>query len=401
MKRLIAVIGAGWGDEGKGVTTDYFADQLKTGYVVRFNSGAQAAHTVQLDNDTRHVFSHFGSGTFVGLSTVLGEHFVVNPLLFQKEREELLALGYNPKTYVHENCMVTTPYDMIVNQLLETLRGDNRHGSCGVGFNETIERHENYPTLTTRVYEISDILVGWSFLIQQLECIRSEWLRTRTSITKESLSDPIIASLVEAYNSTKLFNDYIKSWDYFVENVEIIPNYNLLNNDNVIFEGAQGLQLDQNSGNFPYVTRSNTGIKNVLEIVDQLDNPKKLEVVYVSRCYSTKHGAGPLPFEQDFPEHLDNVDKTNKPNEFQGTLRYAPLNLDDYVLLTMTDISQCEGVDYMVQVLTAFTCLDQNPTQLISKGVIHDFTIDQFNENIIGMANIISYGPTRSTIQVI
>ncbi len=76
MSKVIAVIGAGYGDEGKGLMTDYFSSQYDDAVVIRSNGGAQAGHTVVTPEGQRHVFSHFGSGTFNGSPTFLSRHFV-------------------------------------------------------------------------------------------------------------------------------------------------------------------------------------------------------------------------------------------------------------------------------------------------------------------------------------
>ena len=86
------VIGANFGDEGKGLVTDYLCSQ-GAGVVVRFNGGAQAGHTVVTPEGERHVFRHFGSGTFLGVPTFLSQFFVCNPILFFEERKQLIDLG--------------------------------------------------------------------------------------------------------------------------------------------------------------------------------------------------------------------------------------------------------------------------------------------------------------------
>jgi len=85
MKNIKIVIGSNFGDEGKGLITDYFANQYPNGIVVRFNGGVQASHTVITPNSIRHMFSHFGSGTLSGLPTHLSEFFIANPIIFKKE----------------------------------------------------------------------------------------------------------------------------------------------------------------------------------------------------------------------------------------------------------------------------------------------------------------------------
>ena len=85
MKNIKVVIGANYGDEGKGLMTDYFSAALKDAIVVRFNGGGQAGHTVTTEDGKRHVFGNICSGSFVGLPSYFSSYFVVNPITFNKE----------------------------------------------------------------------------------------------------------------------------------------------------------------------------------------------------------------------------------------------------------------------------------------------------------------------------
>ena len=141
MKDIKIVIGANFGDEGKGLMTDYFS-QKPNSIVVCSNGGAQRGHTVTTSDGIRHVFHHFGSGTFNHASTYLSEDFIVNPIIFKQEYDELMKLGYIPNVYINQNCMLTTPFDMMANQIIEENREKNKHGSCGLGIFETIKRYK-------------------------------------------------------------------------------------------------------------------------------------------------------------------------------------------------------------------------------------------------------------------
>ena len=137
------VIGANFGDEGKGLVTDFLSAKYNGNvFVVRHNGGAQAGHTVVVPDGRRHVFKHFGSGTFAEAKTILSRFYVCNPILFFREKELLNKLGVNPVVYIDPRATISTPYDMMINQLAEDARGGNRHGSCGLGFGETVERNQ-------------------------------------------------------------------------------------------------------------------------------------------------------------------------------------------------------------------------------------------------------------------
>ena len=124
-----AVIGLGFGDEGKGFTTDYLCSQHPNSLVVRFNGGHQAGHTV-VYNGLRHVFSNFGSGTLRGCPTYWSEHCTVDPIGVLNELIVLRDNGVTPKLYIDAECPITTPFDIHNNRKVED---SNSHGSCGVG----------------------------------------------------------------------------------------------------------------------------------------------------------------------------------------------------------------------------------------------------------------------------
>src|SRR6266436_7024782 len=140
--KAIAVLGAAWGDCGKGAAVDKLASANPNSLVVRFNGGSQAGHTVTLPDGRRHIFSHFGSGALAGVPGHLSGYFVVNPRIFVAEHAELTAFMGNLNLTVDPKALVTTPLDVAINKALETKRGAGRHGSVGIGFGETIERSE-------------------------------------------------------------------------------------------------------------------------------------------------------------------------------------------------------------------------------------------------------------------
>ena len=120
------VVGANYGDEGKGqlvhdIASGILTETPKHPLVVRYSGGAQAGHTVTTDTQ-RHVFHHFGSGTFLGCPTWLSKEFILNPMLFVNELDELNILGIDPIIYISPRCRVSSPYDMIVNIIREEHR---------------------------------------------------------------------------------------------------------------------------------------------------------------------------------------------------------------------------------------------------------------------------------------
>lgn len=303
--RARVVIGANFGDEGKGLVTDYLCHTEGAGVVVRFNGGAQAGHTVVRPNGDRHIFHHFGSGSFEGIPTYLSQFFIVNPIAFFKELQELIKLGLIPTVYAHPECLVTTFADMIINQRLEEDRGDKRHGSVGMGINETIERSGVSELKIT----MADIWNGSKSIESKLREICNNYATFRTGKPIEDIENMVEVYLKEI---TTL--------------ADCIHPAGIGDCKDPVFEGAQGLLLDQNNKEFfPHLTRSNTGMQNVRALCNQagIDD---ITTYYVSRTYLTKHGAGTLPGED---ANMRFPDDTNLEHRWQGALRFAPLNYEE------------------------------------------------------------------------
>ena len=320
------VVGANFGDEGKGLMTDYFCHQsLAKGekwLVVLHNGGAQRGHTVVTSDGKRHVFHHFGSGTFTGADTYLSEDFILNPMVFRQEWEELEKLGVSPKVYINPYSKVTTPFDMILNQMKEYLRfksANNRHGSCGMGIFETQKR--NYCSFSAR---------GWSNNTEELNRVYLKRIRDNYFLKfVDDMPQYIVDEWADIIGSEMLIENYIADMKFmfshsvFSKDKQVVKEYNCL-----VFEGGQGLLLDQNNIEYyPHLTPSNTGIINPLKIIDRLSGVSEIEFCYVTRTYLTRHGAGRLDGECAKVEiNTDIKDLTNVPNPYQGTLRYAKLD---------------------------------------------------------------------------
>ena len=346
-----AIIGASYGDEGKGLMTDYFASQCpEDSLVVRFNGGAQAGHTVVDPVGRRHVFSHFGAGSFLNVPTYLSEYFIVNPMVFFDEWVRLIMLGAKPILYIHGDAFVSTPLDILINQVVETYRGLKRHGSCGVGINETVTRCLDSERYLTRAKD----LLKPHVLEQKLEVIRKEWFKKRLAhygINYDEALDTV-PYMNQLLNSENLHQVYMEDVKRVLDAASIVYEPPVF--DNVIFEGAQGLLLDEGRQDlFPHVTRSRTGSTNVFQLCKQF-GIDDLTVTYVTRSYITRHGAGPLLDEADFSF----PDRTNVTNAFQGSLRFAPMNIGLLADSIERDL-KTPGRPTIFKANLAVTCLDQ------------------------------------------
>jgi len=350
MKTAMAVIGAGYGDEGKGLTTDYLAArQGGDALVVRYNGGAQAGHTVTLPEGRRHVFSHFGSGSFSGADTLLSRFFVCNPLLFVKEQALLREKSLRPAVYVDASAPVTTPYDMMINQIAEEARGAARHGSCGMGFGETLQRGEEMGPLPYAA------LFDLPALKTRLEEIRQRWLPARLQALGIQDLSPAWRERISSNGVLQKFLD--DTAEFLAATRPAAVDFLEQAQKPVIFEGAQGLLLDQTRGRFPHVTRSHTGLRNIVALAGAA-GIDALEVFYITRSYLTRHGAGPLVGELYRLPYPAVRDETNVPNDYQGALRFAYLDLDTLKTAIDHDLAD-HAAGLRVTPGIALTCLDQ------------------------------------------
>ena len=143
MQNVKLIIGANYGDEGKGLATDFFGAQAADSFGtinVLTNGGPQRGHTVELADGRRHVFKHFGAASFRGAASYFAEQFIVNPMEFMREYDDLRAVHAAPETYMNPRCRFSTPWDMLTNQLF--LEKNGLHNSCGFGIWETVLRYQ-------------------------------------------------------------------------------------------------------------------------------------------------------------------------------------------------------------------------------------------------------------------
>lgn len=299
--RAQAVIGAGFGDEGKALVVDYLCSRGDAGVVVRFNGGAQAGHTVVTPDGDRHVFHQVGAGAFCGVPTFMSQYMLVNPIALFIELKQLGEISVFPELFASPECLITTFADMIINRRLEDSRGDGRHGSCGMGINETINRSK-VPELKITMADI----YNQANLEAKVSEICGKYAEFRTG---------------SRINEPEMVQSFLRACKTIPEHV--FPA-GIGQCKDPVFEGAQGLLLDKNNKEFfPHVTRSNTGMKNVRILCEQA-GIKDIDTYYVTRTYLTRHGAGPLPGEDP---GLSFYDDTNVDNTYQQKLRFAPLDV--------------------------------------------------------------------------
>lgn len=351
----VVVIGANYGDEGKGRTVDFLAKAFwgiedKPSLNVRFSGSNNAAHTVW-KNGKSFVFHMIGAASFYGMPTYLSQHVVVDFVALAKEIAEFEKIaGFKPVVYVDPRCRVNLPYDVMKNRIKEIMKGGDKHGSTGNGLNETIDRHMSYP-ITAGMFEISKSM---------LQLTQSSFVRYVKKNLKDTDVGPHKDFIDFLLHESSIEFIYDKVKNIIDEHGQILVVRPDLKNYNCVFEGSQGLALDEYSKFFPHVTRTRTGTTNVIDLCRE--HEIEIDAVYyVSRTYFSRHGAD--KYFEEFPaiaDHYNIVDETNVPNEWQDGLKFGILNLTEMEERIHADFKVLQYQCPKIKQYRVFTCLDQN-----------------------------------------
>ena len=365
MSDVILLIGLGFGDEGKGSITDHVARTTSASLVVRFNGGAQAAHTVVLDDGRHHTFAQFGSGTLAGAKTHLSRHMLVNPSNLVNEAKALEGFGLNPTDLItiDREALVTNFFQVVANQARELQRGDGRHGSCGLGIGETVSDAIQQPTQALRVGDLEDRHLMRKKLMLSRDRKRAEFGRDPLGgmSSWDPFSDDRVDYLVD------LYEDFAKR--YRIVDRQYLEQQ-LKGNGTIIFEGAQGVLLDQDYGFHPYTTWSDTTFGNARDLLQGFNGP--VRKIGVLRGYMTRHGAGPFPTEDTDCGIL--TDQHNKWGEFQEGFRVGHFDavLAHYALEVVGGVDELaitnlDKLGPKPKICTAYTSQERTIHRLVPK----------------------------------
>lgn len=366
-QKPILVAGMGFGDEGKGnCVASYAYSALLKGLrtvVVRYNGGAQAAHNVVSLAGEHHTFSQITSNQLLGKgnSGLISSFMLFNPWNYLSERDRFTrTTGSAPEMYIGPQTPIITPYHVIANRITNKMAGGG--GTCGQGIGELMSDLQSLAR-----QEGPDVLRAERLLTmgegQLVEALRY-WQERKHCELIEVFG---LSALRESHDSTK--HDQESAWDLFQllqDNSHPHSSVDLLQREDlpimvhedqfifeaatdadvcVIFEGAQGVLLDEYVGFHPYTTWSDTTFNNADTLLEEAGIRGSYKVGVI-RAYSTRHGDGPFHTSTDnwFPD-----DKENTANPYQGAWRTGPFNVPlaryafsevpcDGVFVTHTDV---------------------------------------------------------------
>jgi adenylosuccinate synthase len=279
MSTNIAVLGAQWGDEGKGKIVDLLTPHFST--VARYQGGHNAGHTVYVQG-RKFVLHLIPSGILhPGVTCIIGNGVVVDPQALFKEIDELGRLGVevDGRLLISEKAHVILPYHRELDVLSEARRGERRIGTTSRGIGPAYE-----DKIGRRGIRICDLLGDRAALEEEVR----ENVSARNRIIKDSTLDwkPLFDQLIG-------YGERIRPW---AADVSLFLARTMREGKSVMFEGAQATLLDIDHGTYPFVTSSNASIGGVCTGLGV--PPKAIDgVLGVAKAYTTRVGEGPLPTE--------------------------------------------------------------------------------------------------------
>lgn len=277
--KSVVVVGACWGDEGKGKITNYLA--LRANVVVRYSGGDNAGHTIVFNNNT-YKLHLVPSGIFDdNIKNVLANGCVINPKALVEELNEIKAAGFKCNNlYISDRANVIFDYHRMIDALLEEKLSARKIGTTKKGIG---------PAYTDKVARIG---------IRMCDFVSSEF----KDIYRESLkvkNEELVRYGHEPIDFDKSYEEYQKIADILrpmVTDTISLINDAYDNGEKVLLEGAQGTLLDIDFGTYPYVTSSNPTAGGA--VTGSGLGPTKIdEIVGITKAYTTRVGEGPFPTE--------------------------------------------------------------------------------------------------------
>jgi len=355
----IVIVGAQWGDEGKGRIVDLISE--KVDIVARYQGGNNAGHTIVIGEKTI-ILHHIPSGILrEGKVSVIGNGVVVDPKVLIEEINNLIHAGYkidSTNFKISDRAHVIMPYHKLMDVAREELRGKNKIGTTGRGIGPAYEDKVGRRGITFSDLKDRDLFTS------KLENLLYERNLYLTKVLSEAPID--LDKIRDEYlRYGEILSDYIC-------NVTFLINNYIKEGKSVLFEGAQGALLDIDFGTYPYVTSSNA-VSGGASIGTGVAPTKFDYVIGVAKAYTTRVGSGPFPSEESgvlgdqLRENGNEYGSTTGRSRRCGwldavSLKYAAMiNGIDMISLTKLDVLSifekikiCVAYKYDGEVLTDF-----------------------------------------------
>lgn len=329
------MIGANYGDEGKGTVTALLARNRDHALNILTNGGSQRGHSILTGDGASATFQHFGSGTLHGADTYYSRYYVLNPVQFASEYATLL---WKPgHIYRDRRCRWTTPFDMMANLISEEQLG--RKASCGMGIWNTIRRCDSTP-----------IVLFDEFMAQPDR--QADYLLGVKRYYERQMEIP--ATWHDVWDSDGILQHFLTDC-VTMQTLTEVADLATLDYEDLIFENGQGLLLTDTGHDTADTTPSDTGILYGLQMAREL-GITDICAHYVTRPYLTRHGDGHIdnPAARQALSSSIAEDRTNHYNPHQGEFRYGRLDIPSLrrrvaadargVSFTL-DVTHCDEMD--------------------------------------------------------
>jgi len=281
----VVIVGAQWGDEGKGKIVDMLAE--KADIIVRFQGGPNAGHTVVV-GEQRTILHQIPSGILhSGKTCIIGNGVVLDLETLLNEIATLKSQGYfkeDKALLISEKAHVIMPYHKRIDVAREAIRGDGRIGTTGRGIGPAYE-----DKVSRSGIRIVDFLNPDVFSAK----VKSN-LDEKNFLLKEYFNE----APLDRQEIIDRFDSYRHDIAPYASDTSLVLHEALQGKKKILFEGAQGSILDIDHGTYPYVTSSNTGAAQAA--LGSGIGPRHLDIIIgVAKAYTTRVGGGPFPTEQD------------------------------------------------------------------------------------------------------
>ncbi len=331
--KITAIVGAQWGDEGKGKITDFFAGQ--SDYVVRFHGGNNAGHTVIVDGNTFKLHLIPSGIIYGGPMSIIGNGVVVDPKALLDEIEYIKGKGVEPRLMVSDRAHVIMPYHIELDGALSNHQGNLAAGSTRRGI---------APVYADKMFRNGIRMVDLLEPDVLMEKLTKGYGFTR-GIIERALSQTLEASIDEIFDSYCKYGEELRP---YVSDTSVELYNALKNNRSILFEGAQGISLDVDHGIYPYTTSSNTAAGHI-STGTGVSFRDIGRIIGVVKAYLSRVGESPLPSEM----HGSEADSLREKGGEYGTTTGRPRRVG---WLDLVQVRQAVRVNGLTEI--ALTKLD-------------------------------------------
>ena len=333
LSKITAIVGAQWGDEGKGKITDFFAGE--SDYVVRFHGGNNAGHTI-IVNDVTFKLHLIPSGIVYGTPiSIIGNGVVVDPKALLDEITYVKEKGINPKLMVSDRAHVIMPYHIALDGALSGHQGKLAAGSTNRGI---------APVYADKMFRNG---------IRMVDLLEPEVFREKLEKGYEFTIGIIVKALGQTYNKPidEIFDTYLEYGEKLKKYIQdtSVELYNAhKSGKSILFEGAQGISLDVDHGIYPYTTSSNTAAGHI-STGTGVSFRDINRIIGVVKAYLSRVGESPLPSEI----HGDEAESLREKGGEYGTTTGRPRRVG---WLDLVQVRQAVRVNGLTEI--ALTKLD-------------------------------------------